>query len=132
MDRGTLVRSFPAVASSIPYARLALDDVFPTRERDSDSLRLLVSELVTNAVRHSGMEGGRVVLGLTVDEGLAHVEVTDVGPGFEPSADPPGPESGWGLFLVQRLADRWGVVTSPDETRVWFDLSLRPAAGRSD
>jgi hypothetical protein len=44
----------------------------------------------------------------------------------------PGPESlsGWGLYLVDQLTDRWG-VTGTDGTRVWFEIDREPAAGRS-
>jgi hypothetical protein len=37
----------------------------------------------------------------------------------DPSPDAPG---GWGLVLVDRIADRWGIIHSPDGTCVWFEL----------
>ena len=43
-----------------------------------------------------------------------------------PSPDPVRP-SGWGLYLVAELADRWG-VDSDDRTLVWFELDRRAAA----
>ena len=51
------------------------------------------------------------------------VEVHDSGPGFEPPEAPPTlyRESGFGLFLVDRIADRWG-VSSDGGTTVWFEL----------
>ena len=59
---------------------------------------------------------------------MLRVEVHDPGGGFVPSAPSPDPArpSGWGLYLVAELADRWG-VDSDERTRVWFELD-RPAA----
>jgi serine/threonine-protein kinase RsbW len=92
-------------------------------------VRLLVSELVTNAVRHANLMPGDVI-GLVVDVSnrTLRVEVHDPGGGFVPSAPSPDPArpSGWGLYLVAELADRWG-VDSADRTLVWFELD-RPAA----
>jgi anti-sigma regulatory factor (Ser/Thr protein kinase) len=82
---------------------------------------LLVSELVTNAVRHATGEQLRLVV--TMDERALRVEVHDRGEGFAlraPAPDPARP-SGWGLFLVAELADRWGVDHAP-RTRVWFEM----------
>lgn len=87
-------------------------------------LRLLVSELVTNSVRHAGLGADdAIALEISVSPRRVRVEVTDVGPGFdrhvpEPKADRTG---GYGLFLVDRLADRWGVVNG-ELTRVWFEI----------
>ena len=57
------------------------------------------------------------------------VEVHDPGGGFVPSSPSPDPArpSGWGLYLVAELADRWG-VDSEEETLVWFELDRRAAA----
>jgi anti-sigma regulatory factor (Ser/Thr protein kinase) len=87
-------------------------------------VRLLVSELVTNAVRHANLAAGDVIL--LVFESVDHafrVEVHDPGGGFVPTAPAPDPArpSGWGLYLVAELADRWG-VDSDDRTLVWFEL----------
>jgi anti-sigma regulatory factor (Ser/Thr protein kinase) len=111
-------------------ARHALDDLGPRiadhRLRD---VRLLVSELVTNAVRHANLADGDVILlVLVVGDGSLRVEVHDPGGGFVPTAPAPDPArpSGWGLYLVAELADRWG-VDSDETTLVWFELD-EPAA----
>jgi anti-sigma regulatory factor (Ser/Thr protein kinase) len=88
-------------------------------------LRLLVTELVTNSVRHGGLaEDDSIELSVRRAEDRIRVAVTDPGAGFRP-ATPARPDAdrpaGWGLYLVDRLADRWG-VTSDGETRVWFEL----------
>src|SRR3989442_12902223 len=60
------------------------------------------------------------------------VEVADAGQGFNGSLARPrvvagsASASGWGLFLVDRIADRWGAVQVGGETRGWFEL--RPGA----
>lgn len=87
-----------------------------------ETLRLLVTELVSNSVRHAQSE--TVVLRVLVGRTAVLTEVTDEGPGFDPTdAGAPGTDdSGWGLFLVERLADRWGVNQASDVTKVWFEL----------
>jgi anti-sigma regulatory factor (Ser/Thr protein kinase) len=87
-----------------------------------ETLRLLVTELVSNSVRHAHSD--TVVLKIVVGRSAVLTEVTDEGPGFDPAETekPDTDESGWGLFLVERLAHRWGVVQEDDATRVWFEL----------
>jgi anti-sigma regulatory factor (Ser/Thr protein kinase) len=87
-------------------------------------MRLLVSELVTNSVRHAGAGGSAPVqLEVRVSAELIHVAVTDIGPGFQarPRRPDDDPGSGWGLFLVEQLSDRWGVELN-GATQVWFEL----------
>jgi anti-sigma regulatory factor (Ser/Thr protein kinase) len=87
-----------------------------------ETLRLLVTELVSNSVRHARSD--TVVLKVLVGRSAVLTEVTDEGPGFDPAAaaKPGTDDSGWGLFLVERLAHRWGVNQNEDATRVWFEL----------
>jgi anti-sigma regulatory factor (Ser/Thr protein kinase) len=89
-----------------------------------DDVRLLVSELVTNSVRHSDIVASEhVQLDVAVDSSRIRVEVWDSGIGFEPHPRRPGQskDGGWGLYLVDRLADRWGVFRDR-LTRVWFEI----------
>jgi anti-sigma regulatory factor (Ser/Thr protein kinase) len=87
-----------------------------------ETLRLLVTELVSNSVRHAQSE--TVILKVLVARTAVLTEVTDEGPGFDPAdaATRGTDDSGWGLFLVERLADRWGVNQKDDATKVWFEL----------
>jgi serine/threonine-protein kinase RsbW len=107
-------------------ARRALDrfgDALP--ERRMRDVRLLVSELVTNAVRHAGLVSGDPIrLVIEADDGVLRVEVHDGGRGFErrPPKPDPARASGWGLFLVEQLADRWGMEGAAPGTRVWFEV----------
>jgi anti-sigma regulatory factor (Ser/Thr protein kinase) len=88
-----------------------------------DSTRLLVSELVTNAVKYGG--DGPVRLEVATDPSRFRAEVIDSGSGFVASARVAGQEGGWGLPLVEHLADRWG--TFEGSTHVWFELDLAGA-----
>ncbi len=88
-------------------------------------LRLVVSELVTNAIRHGLDRRGAVDLALSMRDGVVRVEVIDGGAGFEVPAEPPEPgePGGWGLVVVDRLASRWG-VEGGRATRVWAEVPL--------
>jgi anti-sigma regulatory factor (Ser/Thr protein kinase) len=102
--------------------------------RHLDDVYLLVSELVTNGVRHGGA-GEDDLLDLTVQRhgNRLRFVVTDGGPGFDVRTRPRNrvdQTGGWGLYLVERLADRWGVQRDGDATTVWFELQL-PAPGRT-
>jgi len=87
---------------------------------------LLVSELVTNAVRHAPHAGTpEVELRLKVEPERVRVVVSDPGGGFDASPRLPtaSESSGWGLYLVDRIADRWGVITK-DRNEVWFEIDV--------
>lgn len=90
-----------------------------------DDIRLLVSELVTNSVRHSGATAAGASVRLTVaTRGRSvRVEVIDAGRGFDPQprTKPQDEAGGWGLHLVDRIASRWG-VTRTRGSRVWFEI----------
>ena len=87
-----------------------------------ETLRLLVTELVTNSVRHTAADS--VTLRVAVGKSAVLTEVADTGPGFEPECvERAGDENtGWGLFLVERLANSWGVKHEGPSKRVWFEL----------
>lgn len=86
-----------------------------------DLLLLLVSELVTNSVRHSGAApGDRVEIVLERGDGTIHVDVQDTGRGFDRRDLRPGPH---GLQVVEAGADRWGIEGS-GPTTVWFELDV--------
>lgn len=92
----------------------------------AQSLRLVVSELVTNALRH-GADGERIDLAVTPKPEFLCVQVTDDGPGLapRPRALDTVEEGGFGLFFVEQLTRRWGVTRENRRTRVWFELDYR-------
>ena len=118
----------PEAAAEARHALGDIADVLPGgRARD---VRLLVSELVTNAVRHANLDAGdQILLVIELIDNQLRVEVHDPGGGFVPTSPSPDPArpSGWGLYLVAELADRWG-VESDERTLVWFELDRAAAA----
>jgi anti-sigma regulatory factor (Ser/Thr protein kinase) len=111
-------------------ARRALEGLKPVLgEQVYEETSLLVSELVTNSVRHPMLPPDDVIrLRVRMDDDCVHVDVVDPGPGFDPKtmtspgSDLESAESGWGLQLLNRLATRWGVQRN-DDTTVWFELA---------
>jgi anti-sigma regulatory factor (Ser/Thr protein kinase) len=104
--------------------------MFPPAVRDD--VLLLVSELVTNAVRHAGAGPERPVqVQLLHGPRCVVVAVTDEGPGFTLRSNPStGSESGgWGLFLVDQIADRWDVEYTTSGSRVWFKIEYEAMTG---
>jgi anti-sigma regulatory factor (Ser/Thr protein kinase) len=89
-----------------------------------ETLRLLVTELVTNSVRHT--DAPTITLRVAIGKAAVLTEVADDGPGFDPDCvENAGiDDCGWGLFLVQRLAHSWGVRDGDGAgpKRVWFEL----------
>jgi anti-sigma regulatory factor (Ser/Thr protein kinase) len=82
---------------------------------------LLASELVSNAVRHARAESVELCFGVVAEH--VRVEVGDDGKGFvgKPRAPVPNRPGGWGLYIVEQLASRWGVMHGGG-TRVWFEI----------
>jgi anti-sigma regulatory factor (Ser/Thr protein kinase) len=116
-------------AGAAAQARHALDRLSgELTEPQLRDVRLLTSELVTNAVRHAGLSpGDRIRVLVRLSPHALRVEVRDPGHGFERRPPPPDPEraSGWGLFLVEEVADRWGMDGDGADgtgTRIWFEL----------
>jgi anti-sigma regulatory factor (Ser/Thr protein kinase) len=119
---GEITLALPALPDSIPVARHVLDRLEDSVEHPVlEDLRLLVSEVVTNSIRHG--PGGQIVeLRVSVNGRVVRVEVEDAGSGFEPPAHTDGERTaGWGLMLVDRLADRWG-ISAARTTTVWFEI----------
>jgi anti-sigma regulatory factor (Ser/Thr protein kinase) len=123
MQAHDLDLTLPPEPTSVARARTELCQAMADDLEDGqvETLRLLVSELVTNAVRHG--DGSEPVQVRAHWNAEVRVEVCDNGHGFTPTPrfgrlDEPG---GFGLYLVGQLADRWGVDTQ-DGTTVWFVL----------
>jgi anti-sigma regulatory factor (Ser/Thr protein kinase) len=118
----------PPEVTALTTARQSAREV-ATQVRDEvvDAIELVVSELVTNSVKHAGLEpGDRIQLVAERSPDQIRIEVWDAGPGFEASK----PEStalmrpsGWGLYLVDRLSDRWGTIRETG-MRVWSEFDL--------
>jgi anti-sigma regulatory factor (Ser/Thr protein kinase) len=126
-----ITRRFPPERRSAAAARRELETLLWNLDAaEFEILALLVTELIANSVKHSGMKpGGSVRLDVMLTESVVRVEVRDDGLGFVPAprtGDSPL-ESHWGLHLIEELTDRWHVESDP-HTVVWFELDRAPAA----
>ena len=121
-------RTLPAVAGAVSEARRWTAAVAGGMlgEDQAANLRLVISELVTNALRH-GAEGQRIDLAVTPKPHFLCVQVTDDGPGLapRPRALETDDNGGFGLYFVEQLTRRWGVTRENRRTRVWFELDYR-------
>jgi anti-sigma regulatory factor (Ser/Thr protein kinase) len=97
-------------------------------ERTEDAV-LLVGELVTNSVLHAATGAAHeIVLELIIGADEVRVVVTDGGSLAVPMIQPQHPTrpGGRGLFLVDTLSDRWGMMREgTHETQVWFEMGRR-------
>jgi anti-sigma regulatory factor (Ser/Thr protein kinase) len=116
-------------------ARRTLEALRPSlNEYLVDDAVLLVSEVVSNSVRHASLDASDAIeVRIRGSRSMLHVDVIDPGPGFDPGGHRPSKQNGgWGLWLLDRLATQWG-VESNDATRVWFEIaspvSPAPAPG---
>lgn len=118
----------PAGSGSVPRARhLAsqrLDELGVTDAGVRGTAELLVSELVSNVIKHTA---SRPTLHITRHQDLVRIEVTD-----EDSAGVPlerdvnvEAEHGRGLLLVAALASSWGYDRDGRGKRIWVELDLR-------
>jgi anti-sigma regulatory factor (Ser/Thr protein kinase) len=118
----------PAAPSAARAARHAMAGSGLVGEGQQPTLLLLVSELVSNSVRHAGLRPDqRIRLRAHNANAHAYVEVCDAGrsgrvPAKRDQHDALEP-GGLGLVLVDEMADRWGVHCHADLTCVWFELA---------
>lgn len=114
----------PAVPDSVPEGRAFLTKALTSWDctTTADDARLLLSEILTNAVQHAqgplGLHLCRTATELTV-------EVSDHSPHLpQPRLAAEDDESGRGLILVRALADTWGVRPTDEGKTTWFTLVL--------
>lgn len=120
--------SLPHEPSSVWIARHALaeqltaDGVWP---QDRDDALLVLSELVSNAVKHAAaLASGQITCRWQVDDDLLHIEVTDGGAGTHPQATVAAMSAlgGRGLDLVRTLSRQWGVTGDDGTVTVWAEV----------
>lgn len=123
--RTTVRCELPASAHAPRDARLWLHDSLDLRGDAAADLELLITELVTNSVLHSGLsEDDRISVSIARSGAVVRLEVCDEGGRFaRPSAAPRRAEGGRGLRLVAALSDDWG-VHHDGITRVWLTYRL--------
>lgn len=119
---------FAGVTRAPASARSSLSALEPYVGADQlQSLQLVVTELITNSIRHSGIDEQAVIaLDITLRDGVLRCTVSDPGRGFEkpdvvkPHTDRPG---GFGLVILDSIASSWG-VTRDELFRVWFEAPV--------
>jgi anti-sigma regulatory factor (Ser/Thr protein kinase) len=118
-----------AVPSAAGQARRAVADCGLVESEQEPTLMLLVSELVSNSVRHAGLDRSEEIhlRARALDDG-AYVEVCDHGraardPRIRRTSVDALEVGGLGLQLVDAMADRWGVERDGGQTCVWFELA---------
>ena len=118
----------PYTPSSVAEARhrlvsdLAAAGIYETTVGDA---ALIVTELLSNAIRHAApLPGALVRVTWTVDHDAVRVAVSDAGDGPLPRVTEPAPGApgGRGLGIVETLSARWGVLRDNGETTVWAQL----------
>jgi anti-sigma regulatory factor (Ser/Thr protein kinase) len=114
----------PGVIATARHALDRLADLLPPEKLEE--VRLMVSELVTNSILHAGLSPDeRISLTVRVSRGSVSGRVCDPGSGFEAPKEPhPRPDlrGGWGLPILERVSDRWGVERN-NHTCVWFEIN---------
>jgi len=119
--------TLPVRPTAAREARKTLRAGFDTLDTDTlEVLQLLTSELVVNSTQHAGLEPkDQIGLHVRARRDCIRVEVIERGRPFEPHvplSKPPEDVSGWGLFVVNQMADRWGITRRSGKRHVWFEL----------
>jgi two-component sensor histidine kinase len=97
----------------------------PLAPNRADAVELLVAELVTAAVKRAMADGVRFVdVALRAVDGVVHLDVSDPGRRVRPDVpERPDEATGFGFYLVDKLADRWG-VNDGGAAGLWFELDI--------
>jgi anti-sigma regulatory factor (Ser/Thr protein kinase) len=122
-------QSFPADATSVRRARTFVAEALADTAVDGDVVRLLTSELATNAVLHAGA-GFHVRV--RSDPSVVRVEVANSEPELLLAMREPSARGGRGLQLVSALSRDWGAESSRDEKVVWFEIPASTAELRGE
>ena len=133
-EAGPLHLAVSASPRSLGEIRRALEGLGLSEMTLRDAV-LLTTELVSNSVRHADLDPDDLI-DVCVDRGVGRlrVSVRDGGAWVPPEGvigsirPSPGAESGWGLYLVERLAVRWGTYRGGG---VWFELEEPAPGGRT-
>lgn len=135
-ERALVEMTFPGIACWVALARRwATDALMAAGHQDLDSVRLVTSELVGNAVVHtrSGRPGGLVTVKVVeVGDALARIEVIDEGAATVARPRRSGDDEcgGRGLWIVQRSSTRWGTRTTPLRSNlVWAEVTTWETPG---
>jgi anti-sigma regulatory factor (Ser/Thr protein kinase) len=129
-----VIRVLPGVPQSATAARRLTRQLLGDDHPVADTAMLLMSELVTNSVLHSRSRrpGGTVTVALCAGPTSVLIQVRDDGGPFEPQVGTvrgaiegaSGAEHGYGLLLVDALAETWGTSATSDGRVTWCRLAI--------
>ncbi|MFG2007084.1 ATP-binding protein [Spirillospora sp. NPDC048911] len=112
-------------AASVESLRRYVEGTLGTAGVDAEDVRLVVSELGTNAVTHGS--GDRMGLFVAADDECVRVEITDGGGGDPRERHAAAEdEGGRGLMIVTAIAEHWGVRRDEHGTTVWAEVARKP------
>ncbi|MFD8810814.1 ATP-binding protein [Streptomyces sp. NPDC059627] len=134
MEAHRLTLSLPATPPAVTAARHKAVEAIQGWTADLGSevvhtAELVISELVTNAVRYAG--GGHISMTVRLTEAALEVDVCDSNPALpQPGLPDEHSENGRGLFLVAALVDRYGAEPTPTGKRCWAQIARATGPGR--
>ncbi|WP_214318599.1 ATP-binding protein [Nonomuraea sediminis] len=120
-----------SVSASVPAARIWVRQMLARWKLTqlTEPAELLVSELITNAIKHAKTGGAPITLVLSHVSGTLRLEVHDPDQNGRPIPQQPAAdeEVGRGLWIVGTFADRWDVEITEVGKAVWFELDTAGA-----
>ena len=122
----------PHRAESAAVVRRRLADELTaagTPEAVVDDVKVVVTELVANAIRHGAPMSGEIAVSWELGDGAVTMRVTDGGGVRHPTLVHAGPDqsSGRGLSIVDALSSVWGVDEADGRTTVWASVPIQPS-----
>lgn len=124
----------PPVPSSLAQARRMVTDVPDAPSEIVENAQVVLTELLANEIKHGRYDPGDPLI-CRVRRRLRalRIEVRHSGGSFAMPVRPVDPplerrETGYGLALITRLADRWGVEEAAGARQVWAEIDLPPAS----
>jgi anti-sigma regulatory factor (Ser/Thr protein kinase) len=106
--------------ADLAAARSWITDVLDGCDVRTDDAALVVTELLSNAIRHAGTTAE---LAVTIDRDHVRLAVSDHSGDAPVKSDHPDADGGYGLRLVETVSARWGWQPTPDGKTVWCDLA---------
>ena len=122
------VVTVPHERTGVRLARHAFADQLEAagvRPEDRDDAMLVLSELVSNAVKHAApLPSGDIRVRWEVLDEVLHIEITDGGAGTRPHASVAALSAlgGRGLDIVRTVSTQWGVTEGEDCVTVWAEV----------
>jgi len=120
--------SVPHEHTGVRVARHAFADQLSAAgvpAQDREDAMLVLSELVSNAVKHAEpLPGGGITVECRVKPDVLHIEITDGGAGTRPHASVAALSAmgGRGLDIVRAVSSEWGVTEGRDTVTVWAEI----------